>query len=124
MSGAKKGVSGAKKGVSFLCSSEENPCTLCLEHLSARHTHPVKWKADMQQFLKRYSSISLDSCVCRADELNIRSISNEEYIPRWVKRDMKKLKTICCVCGCKDLAKRKSALSMVEYCFVLNVIHS
>ena len=117
-------MSGAKKGVSFLCSSEENRCTLCLEHLSARHTHPVKWKADMQQFLKRYSSISLDSCVCRADELSIRkglSISNEEYIPRWVKRDMKKLKTICCVCGCKDLAKRKSALSYSEICAACNV---
>ena len=78
----------------------------------------------MQQFLKRYSSISHDSCVCRADELSIRkglSISNEEYIPRWVKRDMKKLKTICCVCGCKDLAKRKSALSYNEICAACNV---
>ena len=83
-------MSGAKKGICFLCSNEENCCTLYLEHLSARHTHPVKWKAEMQQFLKRYRSISLDSCVCRADELSIRkglSISNEEFIPRWVNRD-------------------------------------
>ena len=63
----------------------------------------------------------LDTPLCRADELSIRSISNEEYIPRWVKRDMKKLKTICCVCGCKDLAKRKSALSYYEICAACDV---
>ena len=48
-------MSGAKKGVSFLCCNEANRCgALCLE----------------QQFLKRYSSISLDSCVCKPDELS------------------------------------------------------
>ena len=48
-------------------------------------------------------------------------MSNEEFIPRWVKRDMKNLKTICCVCGCKDLAKRKSALSYNEICAACDV---
>ena len=34
---------------------------------------------------------------------------------------MKKLKTICCVCGCKDLAKRKSALSYNKICAACSV---
>ena len=57
-------MSGCKKVVSH--------CALCKERLKDVHSHPGRWKVELQQFLLRYSDVPLTACVCRADEISIK----------------------------------------------------
>ena len=47
-------------------------CALCASHFGPRHTHPFQWKAEVQEFFRRYNDIPLHSCVCKADEVSLR----------------------------------------------------
>ena len=93
------------------CNGTESRCALCHEHLKGRHTHPELWACDLQQFLLRYTAIPLGSCVCRADQVSIKKglglagKHKDEFIPRWIKRELQKQKSSCCVPGCGMVAE-------------------
>ena len=76
------------------CDGTESRCALCHEHLKGVHTHPELWASDLQQFLLRYTAITLGSCVCQADQVSIKKgmgltgKHKDEFIPRWIKREL------------------------------------
>ena len=93
------------------CNGTESRCALCHERLKGRHTHPELWACDLQQFLLRYTAIPLGSCVCRADQVSIKKglglagKHKDEFIPRWIKRELQQQKSSCCVPGCGMVAE-------------------
>ena len=89
---------------------QQTHCTQCKERLRGKHSHPGQWKSELQQFLLKYSEIPGSLCVCKACELSIQQGLHgkyeAEYIPRWIKRNIKKEKQCCCVPGCDKTSER------------------
>ena len=56
----------------------------------------------------------MKSCVCKCCERNLRrGMSGKfrgEFIPRWIRQDLKKQKQYCCVPGCGNTSERSSEL--------------
>ena len=61
-----------KRAVSA-CQGGQTCCTLCNEHLKGVHSHFGQWKLELQHFLQQYSAVLLESCVCRVDNLSIKT---------------------------------------------------
>ena len=82
-------------------------CALCASYFGPRHTHPFQWKAEVQEFFRRYSDIPLHSCVCKADEVSLRrgyqGKFKGDFVPRWKKREQKKHKVVCCLPSVRDI---------------------
>ena len=59
----------------------------------------------------------LSSCVCRADQVSIKKglglagKPKDEFIPRWIKRELQKQKPNCCVPGCGMVADHTCAFA-------------
>ena len=92
-----------------VCSGTQSRC-LCQERLKGRHSHPEQWGGELQQFLLQYTTVPLNSCVCRADQVSIKKglglagKHRDELIPRWIKRELQKQKPSCCVPGCDTVS--------------------
>ena len=54
-------------------------CTLCKQPLRGTHSHPGRWKSELQQFLLKYSEIRGSSCVCKACARSIRRGLHGKY---------------------------------------------
>ena len=100
------------------CEKVLSHCALCKERLKDIHSHPGRWKVELQQFLLRYSAVPLTACVCRADEISIKKglagNFKGDFVPRWVKREIKKQKLNCCVPGCCALADRNCVFASLD----------
>ena len=78
---------------------QESRCSLCRERLRGAHSYPGQWKSELQQFLLKHTEIPLSYCVCKSCERNLRrGMSGKgDFIPRWIKHELKKQKQCCCV---------------------------
>ena len=96
---------------------EQGHCSLCKERLRAQHTHFGQWTSELQQFLLKYTEIPA-SCVCKVCECSIqRGFDGKfvgEYIPRWIKQEVKKQKQCCCVPGCGTISERSCVFTSID----------
>ena len=80
----------------------------------------------MQQFLLKHTeTVPLSSCICRPCERSLRrGISGNfkgDFIPRWIKHELKKQKQTCCVPGCVKISERSCVLPFDVICEAANV---
>ena len=83
------------------------PCNPCLQGNFSKYVHPKSWKNDqLLAILRAYEpslNIQPDSCICRLCRDDINKIVDENFIPRWKKRDQKKL---CAVPKCANFSTK------------------
>ena len=104
---------------------QQSRCSLCRERLRDAHSHPGQWKSEVQQFLLKYTEITVSSCVCKSCERSLRrGMSGKfkgEFIPRWIKHELKKEKQCCCVPGCGNMSERSCVFAFDMICEAANV---
>ena len=105
---------------------QQKRCSLCRERLRGAHSHPGQWKSELQQFLMKYTKIPTASCVCKACERSVRrgfdGKCKGDFVPRWIKQNIKKQKQCCCVPGCGITSERSCTFAPFDViCEVANV---
>ena len=81
----------------------------------ASHSHPGQWNRELQQFLLKHTEIRMSACVCKPCECSMRrGLGGQfvgEFIPCWIKLEIKKQKQCCCVPGCGKTSERTCAFA-------------
>ena len=108
-------VKSGQRDCAGMVSEEQSRCTLCRERLRGAHSHPGQWNRELQQFLLKHTEIRMSACVCKPCERSMRrGLGGQfvgEFIPRWIKLEIKKQKQCCCVPGCGKTSERTCAFA-------------